>query len=110
MHCMHTLHACPNSNGRLGVSLHYLQSPVGAVIINFQTGQVVARGFSSRGHPTKHAVMVCIDRVALAQGGGVWHDHTSSSTLEPPAKRSKQSKEYLCTGLQLFVTAEPCVM
>ena len=105
-----TLHACPNTNGRLCVSLHHLQSPVGAVIVNFQTGQVAARGFSSRGHPTKHAVMMCIDKVALAQGGGVWHDHASSSSLEPPAKRSKQNKEYLCTGLQLFITAEPCVM
>lgn len=88
----------------------YLQPAVGAVIVNFQTGQVVARGFPSREHPTKHAVMVCIDKVSVAQGGGVWHDHTSSSTLEPHAKRSKQNKEYLCTGLQLFVTAEPCVM
>ncbi len=39
------------------------------------TNMVVARAHSdTASHPLKHAVMVCIDRIAGRQGGGAWSD------------------------------------
>ena len=49
-----------------------MQPLVGAVIVDPATKEVVAVAHSDPDHPTRHAVMVCIDGVAKRQGGGAW--------------------------------------
>jgi tRNA-specific adenosine deaminase 3 len=89
------------------------EHPVGVVICDPISNSVVARAHPLQAtHPLKHAVMVCIDRVAASQGGGAWEKATptESETSEPNPKRSKVPKQYLCTGYDAYITMEPCTM
>lgn len=51
-----------------------MQASGGAVIVDPVVKRVIARAFADTDHPTRHAVMVCIDQVAMGQGGGAWCD------------------------------------
>ena len=51
-----------------------LQIPVGAVVVNPTSKKVIAEAYDLRqaGYALQHAVMVAVDLVAHAQGGGMW--------------------------------------
>ena len=51
-----------------------MQASGGAVIVDPVMKRVIAQASADTDHPTRHAVMVCIDQVARGQGGGAWSD------------------------------------
>ncbi|XP_043931111.1 probable inactive tRNA-specific adenosine deaminase-like protein 3 [Protopterus annectens] len=104
---------------------------VGAAVVQPNINEVLAVGHDCRNgiNPLLHAVMVCIDLVASGQGGGVYsyRDHPACSFIPSETYRpavsssysagnsgSAEAEEngvcYICTGYDLFVTREPCVM
>lgn len=88
---------------------------VGAVIVDPTSGQIVAVGHDlTRDHPLHHAVMVCIDLVAWAQGGGVYsyekHPACRYTASDPQLCTGQSVQPYICTGYELYLTREPCIM
>nr|XP_004673376.2 probable inactive tRNA-specific adenosine deaminase-like protein 3 [Jaculus jaculus] len=101
---------------------------MGAVVVDPASGQVLATGHdcSCVSSPLLHAVMVCIDLVAQGQGRGTWDfrpypacSFTPATVLQGAhvgsvrkldAVEDEDGLPYVCTGYDLYVTREPCIM
>lgn len=106
---------------------------VGALVVDPDTDAVLAVAHDCRNSPNPllHAVMVCIDLIAHGQGGGAYNykkypachfvptdashylandNSLPSVDLSSLEQATESGLPYICTGYDLYVTREPCVM
>lgn len=116
---------------------HVLQSESECVALAFDPtrNKIVALGWRPKGEdgflniiPSGHSVMRAIDNVAVAQGGGAWKDDADGQSLLEKRLHSAREQfkdfsdlhlttseelkygSYLCTGFDMYLTDEPCLM
>ena len=76
---------------------------VGAVVVNPKSGEVIATAHDERlRNPSNHAVMGVLENVAAVQ--------REFRDTEESKNAKEKDLPYLCTGYDLYVTREPCIM
>lgn len=88
------------------------QIPVGAIVVDPANDKVIAKAHDLRSgnHPLQHTAMVCIDMVARSQGGGMWKNIEGMYYLDFESESTDTTGAYLCTGYDVYLTREPCIM
>ena len=119
-----------DETSRLAIGCNAMTSNA-AVIVDPKEQKVLVAAFDCSIHfsPLYHSSMVAIDMVARLQGGGCYGDLTykmaaddgylsldltssqqTNDVTPPHSTREVLHDGYLCTGYDVYLSAEPCVM